>query len=255
MQSLSLKEFPRLMCGITGFIDLTATSNKEILERVVQRMAFAIRHRGPDDYGSWIDEEHGIAIGHRRLSIIDLSPAGHQPMLSPCGRYVIVFNGEIYNFEDIRSELRREMGSSLQPFRGHSDTEVMLTAFSHWGIRESLPRFNGMFAFAVWDRKERTLTFARDRLGEKPLYYGLMGRTFLFGSELKAVMEHPNFVRDIDRNVLTLFFRFGYIPSPYCIFRGLHKLPQACVLTVSLDSLRTGASLEPFPLDGGGAET
>lgn len=191
-------------------------------------MTDAIAHRGPDDSGAWIDAEAGVALGQRRLSILDLSAAGHQPMLSEDGRLVITFNGEIYNFQD----LRRELEGLGHRFRGHSDTEVLLAAILEWGVDETLKRANGMLAFAVWDRKERTLTLARDRMGKKPLYYGWFGNTLLFGSELKALMAHPEFSAGVDRDALALFIRYAWLPSPWSIFEGVRKLPPASYLTL-----------------------
>jgi asparagine synthase (glutamine-hydrolysing) len=188
-------------------------------------MTDAIAHRGPDDEGAWLDELSGVALGHRRLSIIDLSSAGHQPMASASGRYIIIYNGEIYNFRDLRAELEAIGGAPS--WRGRSDTEVMLAGIDHWGIRATLERLNGMFAFAIWDRETHVLTLARDRLGEKPLYYGRMGQAFLFGSELKALTRHPEFRRDIDRDALALYLRHNYIPAPHSIWRGIRKLPPA----------------------------
>jgi asparagine synthase (glutamine-hydrolysing) len=196
-------------------------------------MTFAIEHRGPDDSGSWIDEEYGVALGHRRLSILDLSPAGHQPMVSADGRYVIIFNGEIYNYRELRAEL--EAGGHAPCWRGHSDTEVVLAAFSAWGLANSLTRFNGMFALAVWDRRKCELTLSRDRAGEKPLYYGWQGGTFLFGSELKALAAHPGWRPDIDRNALAAFVRYSYVPAPWSIFRGIYKLEPGTLMQVSMD--------------------
>jgi asparagine synthase (glutamine-hydrolysing) len=217
------------MCGITGL--LTASPGSELeLKVLVSRMAGQLAHRGPDDSGVWVDQQAGIAFGHRRLAIVDLSPDGHQPMHSESGRYVIVFNGEVYNFIDLHQELET-LGHT---FRGHSDTEVMLAAMEQWGIEESLKRFNGMFAFAVWDRQERRLHLVRDRLGEKPLYYGWMGKSFMFGSELKALVVHPEFSREIDRNTLPMYLRHSCIPTPYSIYRGIHKLPPAARVTVGL---------------------
>src|SRR6266550_7559489 len=168
------------MCGLTGFVVSAAASDD--LARTVRRMSNALVHRGPDDDGEWIDADAGVAFGFRRLAIIDLSPAGHQPMTSASGRYVAMLNGEIYNFEELRRELRE---ASLAPsFRGHSDTEVMLAAFDAWGVEAAVHRFNGMFAIAVWDRRARKLLLIRDRLGVKPMYYGFAAGTFLFGSEL-----------------------------------------------------------------------
>lgn len=218
------------MCGITGH--LTPSLSREESLSVLERMTNALVHRGPDSAGYWVDEQAGVALGHRRLAIIDLTPEGHQPMHSACGRYVIAFNGEIYNFKALRQALEAETTARPILFRGHSDTEVMLAAISHWGLEESLKRFNGMFAFALWDKQERALHLARDRMGEKPLYYGRVGKHFLFGSELKSLRAHPDFRPEIDRNALSLYLRHNYIPCPYSIYRGIHKLPPASWLTI-----------------------
>jgi asparagine synthase (glutamine-hydrolysing) len=221
------------MCGIAGFFNSNRDQSPEVMAHTVLRMVETLRHRGPDDGGTWTDADAGIAVGMRRLAILDLSPAGKQPMHSASGRYVLVFNGEIYNCEELRHDLL-----SVSPeliFRGHSDTEVMLAAFENWGIRESLQRFNGMFAFALWDRKERTLTLARDRFGEKPLYYGVMRGRFLFASELKALRAYPEFSPDIDLSALALYLQRNCVPAPYSIYRDIKKLPPATVLTVSAD--------------------
>jgi asparagine synthase (glutamine-hydrolysing) len=194
-------------------------------------MADQLVHRGPDDSGVWVDGEAGIALGFRRLAILDLSPAGHQPMTSSNGRYVIVFNGEVYNF----AELRRDLESRGHSFRGHSDTEVMLEAVSEWGLEAAVKRFVGMFAFALWDRHARVLHLVRDRLGIKPLYCGCQNKTFLFGSELKALRVHPDFQPEINRGALALYLRYAYIPQPYSIYQGIWKLPPGCIL-----SLRAG---------------
>lgn len=228
------------MCGITGYVDTTRQTNCEDLEAIVTRMANTITHRGPDDSGAWVDAQAGVALGFRRLAIIDLSPAGHQPMISAGGRYVIVFNGEVYNFE----ALRRELEGLGHTFRGRSDTEVMLAAFTEWGIEEAVKRFIGMFAFALWDREERRLYLVRDRLGIKPLYYGWSGKTFLFGSELKTLRAHPAFQNDIDRDALTLFMRHNYIPAPYSIYQGVHKLPPGTIL--SMDAAAGAPSITPY---------
>ena len=204
-------------------------------------MTDAIVHRGPDDGGAWVDAGMGVALGHRRLSILDLSPLGHQPMASASGRYVIAFNGEIYNHRALRKELECSPSPQTSPsggkravsWRGHSDTEVMLAAFERWGVEEALTRFNGMFAFALWDRHERVLHLARDRFGEKPLYYGWMADTFLFGSELKALKVHPAWRGEIDHGAVALYVRHNYIPAPYSIYRGIRKLLPAHVLSIS----------------------
>ncbi|MCH7910887.1 MAG: asparagine synthase (glutamine-hydrolyzing), partial [Candidatus Hydrogenedentes bacterium] len=218
------------MCGIAGF--LAPTSLGEDARATLEQMTKRIVHRGPDDAGHWLDQDAGVALGHRRLAIIDLSLAGHQPMTSHSGRYVIVYNGEIYNYREIRIDLEA-IGTGTN-WRGHSDTEVLLAAIDHWGVEETLVRLNGMFAFALWDRKERHLYLARDRLGEKPLYYGQSGNIFLFGSELKALTAHPIFRGEVDREALALylFMRHKYIPSPWSIWKGIRKLLPAHYLVV-----------------------
>jgi asparagine synthase (glutamine-hydrolysing) len=217
------------MCGITGFWDQSRQISNEYLPILVRQMSDTLLLRGPDDSGVWVDTDAGIALGHRRLAIVDLSPEGHQPMLSGDGRYVIVFNGEIYNFPELRKQLQT-IGYS---FRGHSDTEVMLASFCEWGVLEATKRFNGMFAFALWDRQERVLHLGRDRIGEKPLYYGWCGNTFIFASELKAFKVHPDFQPEINRDALALFLRFSYIPGPYSIYKSIYKLPPATILSFS----------------------
>lgn len=206
------------MCGFSGIF------GSPPCEDDLRRMGLAIAHRGPDDSGVWIDPEAALGFVHRRLSIIDLSSLGHQPMASACGRYTIAFNGEIYN----HAELRQSLGHTN--WRGHSDTETLLAAVASWGLEVALKRVVGMFAFALWDRKTKCLTLARDRLGEKPLYYGWQGATFLFGSELKALKAHPAFRAEIDRDALTLFLRHNAIPAPYSIYQGIHKLPPGTFL-------------------------
>ncbi len=222
------------MCGITGFWT-PGGLNLEDARGTVTAMADALRHRGPDDEGTWIDPEAGIALGFRRLAILDLTPTGRQPMESATGRFVIVFNGEIYNHQ----ALRRELANLGHSFRGRSDTEVLVAALEAWGMRRTLEQCNGMFAFALWDKAERTLHLARDRAGEKPLYYGWMGQTLLFGSELKALRAHPTFQPQIDRNALALYLRRGYVPSPYSIYVGVNKLPAGTWLTLRPDCMRT----------------
>lgn len=215
------------MCGIAGFFTHSESRDSNAMTAVVRGMTDAIRLRGPDDEGAWVDPEHGVALGHRRLSILDLSPLGHQPMTSTSGRYVMVFNGEIYNFQQLRAELE-PLGHT---WRGHSDTEIMLAAISQWGVLEATRRFNGMFAFALWDRQEAALHLVRDRLGEKPLYYGRVGNTLVFGSELKAVRAYPGFSMDVNRTALTALLRHNYIPDPLCIHTSFHKLPPATMVT------------------------
>ncbi|HYI91946.1 MAG TPA: asparagine synthase (glutamine-hydrolyzing) [Bryobacteraceae bacterium] len=230
------------MCGIAGFLDRASGMNAEALQAVNRRMTDAIAHRGPDDEGIWADPTAGIALGHRRLSILDLSPEGHQPMHSANGAFVIVFNGEIYNFRDIRAELE----SHGHRFRGHSDTEIMLAAFEQWGVRRAVETFNGMFSFAVWDKRERLLHLCRDRLGKKPMYYGWAGKTLLFGSELKAFHQHPNFSGQIDRNIVPVYLRHGYIPAPYSIYQGIYKLPAGSLLTIRTSDVGTNGEPEPY---------
>jgi asparagine synthase (glutamine-hydrolysing) len=208
------------MCGIVGFVGPSA--RRRDAERTTRLMAARIQHRGPDDSGVWIDEAAGVALGHRRLAIIDLSPAGHQPMASESGRYVTVYNGEVYNFRDIRSTL--ENLGVAPAWRGHSDTEVLLAAVEHWGIEGALEKFNGMFALALWDRKSRVLTLARDRIGEKPLYFGRVGRDFVFASELKAITGLTGFSARVNDDALHLFLRHNYIPAPLTIWEGIQKL-------------------------------
>lgn len=217
------------MCGLAGFLSKgVATRDGAIL----QSMAVSIRHRGPDDEGLWLDAEQGIGLGHRRLSVLDLSPAGHQPMSSPTGRYITAYNGEIYNHLDLRRELA-EVGAE-PAWRGHSDTETLLAAFESWGIENTIKRCVGMFAMAVWDRQAKTLFLLRDRAGEKPLYYGWQGDAFVFASDLIALEQHPSFRKQIDRRALSLYMRLNYVPAPYSIYEGISKLPAASCLTVSL---------------------
>lgn len=222
------------MCGFAGFV-ATMPPCDRVIESDLRRMADSIRLRGPDDCGIWYGS-NGIGLSHRRLSILDLTPAGAQPMQSTCGRYVVAFNGEIYNHLDLRKDLQTESNSHI--WRGHSDTETLLSGFSTWGIRATVARCIGMFAFAVWDKKEQVLTLGRDRLGEKPLYYGWQGPAsapfFLFGSELKALKAHPSFCAPISRDALCLFMRHNCIPAPHTIYQGVHKLPPGSLLTVSL---------------------
>jgi len=220
------------MCGIAGFIGGNWSHSADA-RATLGRMGRSIRHRGPDHSDAWIDEDSRVAFIHNRLAIVDLSPAGNQPMHSHSGRYVIIYNGEIYNHQQIRQELA-ESGQAFN-WSGHSDTETLLAAIEAWGIRGALERSTGMFAFALWDRGERTLTLARDRVGEKPLYYGRPAGAdgpFLFGSELKALAQHPQFRGDIDRQALTLLLRYNYIPAPFSIYKGIAKLLAGTFLTL-----------------------
>lgn len=209
------------MCGITGYWSLGTGVHPDTIRRMTDRIA----HRGPDAAGVWLDEGAGLALGHQRLSILDLSPAGAQPMISADGRLVLVFNGEIYNHRALRTAV--EAAGWSAGWRGHSDTETLLAALQLWGVAATLTRLNGMFAFALWDRSTRCLTLARDRAGEKPLYYGRAGGSFLFGSELKALRAHPDWHGETDRDVLALYLRHAYVPDPCCIYAGMHKLPPA----------------------------
>ncbi len=228
------------MCGIAGLIDIRRRLGGDDLRARAEAMADALRYRGPDDGGTWADAESGIAFGHRRLSIIDLSPAGHQPMASHDGRYVICYNGEIYNYRDLRAELEA-LGVT---FRGHSDTEVFLAAVVAWGVAGALKRSNGMFAFALWDKAERALYLSRDRLGEKPLYFGWTKDAFLFGSEIKALAAWPGFAPKVDRGALALSLRLNYIPAPYSIYCGFYKLPAAVVLRLTPEMQSQDPGLE-----------
>ncbi len=218
-----------IMCGIAGILGISSDIGLES----VNKMLDGIAHRGPDHAGVWIDSGDKVAVGHRRLSIVDLSPSGNQPMLCHSGRYVIVFNGEIYNHHKLRKELAGNQ--SMDPWRGTSDTETLLEAIDRWGIRGALERSIGMFAFAVWDRQLKRLTLARDRIGEKPLYFGLKSygseRILVFSSELGAFRESPVFVPEIDREALALYTRFGYVPSPLSIFKGIGKVLPGQIIT------------------------
>jgi asparagine synthase (glutamine-hydrolysing) len=225
------------MCGLTGFVDAESCMAVDERLAIVRRMSDALAHRGPDDRGEWVDPEAGVALGARRLAIIDLSPAGHQPMMSASGRYVATLNGELYNFEDLRRELQR--GGNAPAFRGRSDTEVMLAVFDALGVVPAVSRFNGMFAIVVWDRLERRLHLIRDRMGVKPLYYGFAGRTFLYASELKALRQHPAFEGRIDRTALQLYLQLTYVPAPHCIYAGLSKVTPGTVLTLDAPTRRT----------------
>ncbi len=218
------------MCGIVGVV--RPGVGRDWLQGTTRAMSDALFHRGPDADGVWVDAEASIGLGHRRLSILDLSALGVQPMHSTSGRYVITYNGEVYNFV----ELTRELARHGYQFRGGSDTEVMLAAFDAWGIEAAVRRFVGMFAFAVWDTEQRVLTLVRDRLGVKPLYWARSGGLFLFGSELKALLACAEWRPEVDRDALAAYARWNYVPSPLCILCGAQKLEPGCILT-----LRSGA--------------
>jgi asparagine synthase (glutamine-hydrolysing) len=205
------------MCGIAGFLGFPAAVTPA---ETLRAMTDAIAHRGPDADGAWLDDAAQVALGHRRLSIIDISPLGAQPMVSAAGRFVIVYNGEVYNFASIRDEL----SAAGAVFRGHSDTEVLLAAFERWGVRASLPRFAGMFAMAVWDREDACLTLVRDRLGEKPLFFGRVGGAWTFASELKALRKFPGWTGETDVRAVTQLLRHAYIQAPLSIYAGIEKL-------------------------------
>ena len=226
------------MCGIAGML-----SRKPVAPEWLRAMASALVHRGPDDFGIWSDPDAGIGLAHRRLAIVDLSPHGHQPMASQSGRYVLSYNGEIYNHSALRSEL--DLGGNGPAWRGHSDTETLVEAISAWGMEATLAKCVGMFALAVWDRRERTLTLARDRFGEKPLYYGWVAGNLMFSSELKAMRSHPEFKNQIDRQALSLFARRTYIPAPRSIYQHIYKLEPGCILVATLDALNSAPSETP----------
>ena len=230
------------MCGIAGILERDRSSGAARLTEIATQMADSLAHRGPDGAGVWADADAGVALSHRRLAVVDLSPAGHQPMRSESGRYTLTFNGELYD----HVPLRRRLEGLGHEFRGSSDTEVLLAAIEEWGLRAALQRSNAMFGLALWDRDERVLSLARDRLGEKPLYYGHAGRAVVFGSELRALRRHPDFRPPVDRQSLALYLRHTYIPAPHSIFERTWKLPAGTILTIPS---APGAALpdpEPF---------
>lgn len=224
------------MCGLVGSLSRDVV-HAATLRAQVERMATALVHRGPDDAGSWVDPANGIALAHRRLAILDLSTAGHQPMHSASGRYVLAFNGEIYNHLDLRDQLETR---APDLWRGHSDTETLLAGFEAWGVEATLQRAVGMFALALWDGAQRTLYLARDRVGEKPLYYGWQRDTLLFGSELKALRRHSAFHAEVDRDALAGLLRNGYVAAPRSIYRGIRKLPAGTFLAIRAGDQQSG---------------
>lgn len=228
------------MCGIVGVLEPSRGRPSERTEEVLAAMAGRVRHRGPDADGTWVDPDAGVGLGHRRLSILDLSEHGAQPMRSADGRYVLTYNGEIYD----HAELAGDLAAEGVRFRGHSDTEILLEAIARWGLVPTLQRTDGMFALGLWDRRERTLTLARDRMGEKPLYHGrLRTGEVVFGSSLDSIRVHPDFDLGVDRAALTLYLRHKYVPAPLSIFEGVSKLRPGCTLTVRAD----GTVGEPEP--------
>lgn len=246
------------MCGIAGYLDLKGGASLDGLERDARAMAGAMVHRGPDDHGVWVDGERGVALAQARLSIIDLSEAGHQPMVSRDGRFVIVYNGEVYNAEDLRHDL------GGVDWRGHSDTEVILEACARWGVRATAEKLIGMFAFGLFDRETGALTLVRDRFGIKPLYWGEVGGRLMFGSELKALMALDFWKRDVDADVLASYLRFNYVPAPHSIFKGVRKLGPGRILTFgegktreetywSLRAVARAGLNDPFDLGDGEA--
>jgi asparagine synthase (glutamine-hydrolysing) len=215
------------MCGLVGLVDFTTRFSALEQQAICRAMSDTLAHRGPDDHGVWSDPDAGVALGHRRLSILDLSALGHQPMTSASGRYVLTYNGELYNFEALRRQLQD------YTYRGHSDTEVILAAVERWGLGGALPRFDGMFAIGLWDRERRELHLARDRFGEKPLYYGTADGALVFASELKALRKFPNFRPQVNRGSVAQLLRYGYVPAPHSIYLGVQKLPPASWLTIA----------------------
>ena len=220
------------MCGIAGVF---SPDRKDDPARIAAAMAAALIHRGPDSDGLWSDAETGVALAHRRLSIIDLSPQGAQPMLSASGRYVLTYNGEIYNYRDLKAEL--DTAGQAPAWRGHSDSEVLLAAIEAWGLERALAKAEGQMALGLWDRQTRALHLARDRFGEKPLYYGWAGADLVFGSELKALRVHPRFDATLDDEATASFVRYGYAPAPSSIYRTIRKLEPGCFVTIAQGEL------------------
>ena len=222
------------MCGVTGFVRPGGLRLGEG-EVIGTSMAQVLSHRGPDDSGVWVEHRYGVVLAHRRLSIVDLSSAGHQPMVSGSQRYVLALNGEIYNHGDLRRQVANRAGWSIN-WRGASDTESFLEAIDIFGVEDTLKRTAGMFAFVLWDRLEKTLFLGRDRVGEKPLFYGWQGSDLLFGSELKALRVHPSFNGAIDESTIPLYLRYGYIPAPWSVFEGIKKVPPGTLLRFDIAS-------------------
>jgi asparagine synthase (glutamine-hydrolysing) len=231
------------MCGFAGLVDWSERKTREELCAVINTLADTVCHRGPDDAGEWIDEQAGIALGFRRLAILDLSASGHQPMLSRDGRFALVFNGEIYNHLEMRAEVASSRDTA---WRGHSDTETLLACFDAWGVRKALERAVGMFALMLWDRRDRRVYLARDRFGEKPLYYGWTRQAFVAGSELKTLTTYPGFDNEIDRGALALYLQYSSVPAPYSIYKNIYKLEPGCLLSLSAEAATTPPESAPF---------
>jgi len=224
----------KLMCGLTGFL-WGPQKKPNNIDKKLKYMTDSLTHRGPDDEGFWIDENSRVAIGHRRLSVLDLSSAGHQPMYSTSSRYIIAFNGEIYNHTELRARLNSESNNTIE-WIGHSDTETLLSCFEVWGVEATLKEISGMFVIALYDTKHNSLYLIRDRMGEKSLYYGWSNDVFLFGSELKSIKAFRGFSGEVDRNALALFLKYDYVPSPYSIYKGISKLPQGSYIKISMNN-------------------
>jgi asparagine synthase (glutamine-hydrolysing) len=235
------------MCGICGFFEMNHHNDKLYRQKTISEMTNTLIHRGPDDFGYWHHPENGLSLGHRRLSIVDLSSHGHQPMKSKSGQFMLVFNGEIYNHISLRKEISNLNTKIL--WRGHSDTETLLACIEIWGVEKTIQKCSGMFAIAIYDNKENTIYLVRDRMGEKPLYYGFQNGNFLFASELKAILKHPDFIPDIDRNALSLMFNYSYIPAPFSIYKDIKKLQPGTILKVDLKkiNLKKEVFSEPSP--------
>lgn len=227
------------MCGITGLYSLSDKRSKEDQATIGRAMEQAIAHRGPDVADIWQDENTSLTLCHRRLAIIDLSDDGRQPMASHSGRYVVTYNGEIYNYQDLRVELEA-LGAK---FKSQSDTEVMLSAFEHWGVEAALQKLNGMFAVVLWDKKDRQLHFMRDRFGKKPLYIGWVGDDLVFSSELKSLHAHPDFKPEIDRDVLAQYMSYGYVQAPHCIFQNIWQMLPASLMSLDLERIEKHENL------------
>jgi len=230
------------MCGLTGYWTFQ-DSDTHLLTTTVKRMTSQLLSRGPDSEGIWVESKNGLALGHRRLAIMDLSAAGHQPMQSSSGRYAIVYNGEIYNSPDLREILLKEGYS----FRGHSDTEVILAACEEWGILKTCQQLIGIFAFALWDTQAQSLTLARDQMGVKPLYWGFQNGVLFFGSQLKSFYPHENWQGKIDNNALASYFRYNYVPAPFSIYQNIEKLEPAHLLVIKLDKTISKVCYWNFP--------